>query len=300
MGASVLYSQELRAHLEAIEAALPGYLPTPTADYQPVPEAMLYACEAGGKRLRPVLVMEFCRLCGGDPKAALPFACALEMIHSYSLVHDDLPCMDNSPLRRGKPSVHAAFGETMALLAGDALLNRAFEVALSPAARTLVDGDKAAAAAFELADAAGIHDMIGGQVMDLRCEGQQIDMDTLVTLQAGKTAALIKAACRMGVLLAGGSEEQLEAATAFGFELGLAFQIVDDILDVTSTPEVLGKPTGSDAENEKTTYVSLLGLEGASALAKSRTDTALAALAAFGEAGESLRQLATSLLTRIA
>ena len=298
MGASVLYSENLRAHSEAIEAALPGFLPELCADYQPVPEAMRYACEAGGKRLRPVLVMELCRLCGGDPKAALPFACALEMIHSYSLVHDDLPCMDNSPLRRGKPSVHAAFGETMALLAGDALLNRAFEVALSPAARANVEAEKAAAAAFELADAAGIHGMIGGQVMDLRCEGQTIDMDTLVTLQAGKTAALIKAACRMGVLLAGGSAEELEAATVFGFELGLAFQIVDDILDVTSTPEVLGKPTGSDAENEKTTYVSLLGLDGASQLAKTRTETALAALDTFGEKAEDLRQLATWLLTR--
>ena len=289
------YSERMGDHLRAVEAALPGYLPAIDGPHRPVPEAMAYACAAGGKRLRPVLLLEFCRICGGDTQAALPFACAIEMIHNYSLVHDDLPCMDDSPLRRGKPSVHAAYGETMGLLTGDALLNRAFEVALGcgtlPAERTV-------AATRALADAAGIDGMIGGQVMDLRYEGERIDMDTLVLLQQGKTAALITAACEMGVLLAGGSEERLSAARRFGGELGLAFQIVDDILDVTSTPEILGKPVGSDAENGKTTYVTLLGLQGAKELAVARTEAALAALAPFGAEAEDLKTMARSLLER--
>ncbi len=294
-----MYSEEMQRHLTAVEAALLQWLPAPCADHAPVPEAMEYACAAGGKRLRPVLVMEFCRVCGGDPVTAVPFACAIEMVHSYSLVHDDLPCMDNSPLRRGKPSVHAAYGETMALLTGDALLNRAFETMLSPAARADLSAEAAIAAAFELAEAAGIGGMVGGQVMDLRSEGQRLDMDALVTLQAGKTAALIRAACRMGALLAGADEAQKAAAYTFGYEMGLAFQIIDDVLDATSTAEVLGKPVGSDEENEKTTYVTLLGIEGAKELAKTRTETAVAALAVFGEAAEGLRALAQALLTRI-
>ncbi len=295
-----MYSNVLKQHLAAIEAALPVWLPSGAEDYVPVPEAMTYATAAGGKRLRPVLVMEFCRVCGGNPAAVLPFACAIEMIHSYSLVHDDLPCMDTSPLRRGKPSVHAAYGETMALLTGDALLNRAFETMLSPKARARVSPEAALSAAFELADAAGIGGMIGGQVMDLRCEGKRIDMDTLVTLQAGKTAALIRAACRMGALLADADEEKLQAAFTFGHEMGLAFQIIDDVLDATSTPEVLGKPVGSDKENEKTTYVTLLGVDGAKKLASTRTETALQALDVFGSEAEHLRALASALLVRIA
>lgn len=294
----MVYTEQLQQHLRVIEEALPTFLPSADSPYAPVPEAMLYACTGGGKRLRPVLMLEWCRVCGGKAEHAVPFACALEMIHSYSLVHDDLPCMDNSPLRRGKPSVHAAYGETMALLTGDALLNRAFEVALSPAARENVPAEAAAEAAFVLANAAGIGGMIGGQVMDLRYEGQTIDVDTLVALQKGKTAALIEAACRMGALLGGASKEQLAAASAFGHELGLCFQIVDDILDATSTEEAMGKPVGSDAENEKNTYVSLLGIEGAQALAAQRTETALAALEAFGDEAEGLRQLASALLTR--
>ena len=296
-----MYSNVLKQHLAAIEAELPAWLPgDDLMNYVPVPEAMTYATAAGGKRLRPVLVMEFCRVCGGDPTAALPFACAIEMIHSYSLVHDDLPCMDNSPLRRGKPSVHATYGETMALLTGDALLNRAFETVLSPKARGAVAAEAALSAAFELADAAGINGMIGGQVMDLRCEGERIDMDTLVALQAGKTAALIRAACRMGALLANADDVKLQAAYTFGYEMGLAFQIIDDVLDATSTADVLGKPVGSDEENEKTTYVTLLGVEGAKELASTRTETALQALDVFGKEAEDLRALARALLTRIA
>lgn len=291
-----LYSERLSAHLAAVEKALSEALPTAEGEVSVAP-LMVYACEGGGKRIRPVLLLEFCRLCGGDTARALPFAAAIEMIHSYSLVHDDLPCMDNSPLRRGKPSVHAAYGETMALLAGDALLNRAFEVMLSHEAAA---GMEAAAlrAAYELADRAGIHGMIGGQVLDLASEGKTIDLETLQALQEGKTAALLIAACRMGAILGGGSEEQIEAAGRFGYYLGVCFQIVDDILDVTATAEELGKPVGSDTENKKSTYVSLLGLEEARRRAAAYTEQAKKALAAFSEQRADLCALAEALLVR--
>lgn len=291
-----LYTERLQQHLSAAETALTAALPAAEGEVSVAP-LMAYACEGGGKRLRPVLLLEFCHLCGGDTARALPFAAAIEMIHSYSLVHDDLPCMDNSPLRRGKPSVHAAYGETMALLAGDALLNRAFEVMLAP---TATAGCEAAAlrAAYELAHRAGIHGMIGGQTLDLACEGKTIDLATLQTLQEGKTAALLQAACRMGAILGGGSEEQVEHAGNFGYYLGLCFQIVDDILDVTATAEELGKPVGSDTENEKSTYVSLLGIEEARRRAAAYTAQAKEALSVFPDTRADLCALADALLVR--
>ncbi len=291
-----LYTARLTEHLAAAERALTAALPA-TGGAVSVAPLMAYACEGGGKRLRPVLLLEFCHLCGGDTARALPFAAAIEFIHSYSLVHDDLPCMDNSLLRRGKPSVHAAYGETMALLAGDALLNRAFEVMLSPEAAA--DQEAAALrAAYELADRAGIHGMIGGQVLDLASEGKTIDLETLQALQEGKTAALLTAACRMGAILGGGSEQQLEAAGRYGYYLGLCFQIVDDILDVTATSEELGKPVGSDTENEKITYVSLLGLDEARRRAATYTQQAKEALTAFPDERADLCALADALLKR--
>ena len=293
-----IYTEQLQSHCDRFEVALPGYMPKTGGLQTVVAEAMAYACEAGGKRIRPVLVLEFCRLCGGDPELAMPFAAALEMIHSYSLVHDDLPCMDNSPMRRGRPSTHAVYGETMALLAGDGLLNLAFETVLSPANRGALPPDRVLGAASALADAAGIEGMVGGQVIDLQSEGKAIDLPVLEQLQRGKTAALLIAACVMGARLAGATAEQERAARVFGENIGLSFQIVDDILDVTATAEKLGKPVGSDTENEKNTYVSLLGLEEARNLAKQRTADALAALDGFGAAADSLRQLAEALLTR--
>lgn len=293
-----LYAQHLQAHLQAVEEALPGYLPASGGLQAVVEEAMGYACAAGGKRLRPVLLLEFCRICGGQTAQAMPFACALEMIHSYSLVHDDMPCMDDSPLRRGRPSVHAAYGEDMALLAGDALLNRAFETMLSPANTQGLPPQTVLRAAFVLADAAGIRGMVGGQTIDLQYEHRQADLAVLEQLQEGKTAALMIAACEMGALLGGGPPEQIEAARRFGRETGLCFQIVDDILDVTSSAQTLGKPTGGDAALAKNTYVSLLGLEGARRLAGQRTREALAALEVFGDAAQELRGLAAALLER--
>lgn len=285
-----LYTERLQQHLELVESHLAEFLPTGDG----IGEIMRYACEGGGKRIRPVLLLEWCRVCGGNVENALPFAAAIECVHSYSLVHDDLPCMDNSPLRRGKPSAHAKYGETMALLAGDALLNRAFEIMLSA---ENVEPNAALHAASQLADRAGVYGMIGGQVLDLDSEGKQIDLDTLKRLQEGKTATLLVAACRMGAILGGGTDEQIERAGRYGYYLGLAFQVVDDILDVTATAEELGKPVGSDDENEKNTYVSLLGLEQARALAASYTAQAKDALECFAD-GADLHQLADALLTR--
>ncbi len=293
-----MYTPELQRHLARFEMALPGYMPR-TGDLQTtVAEAMAYACEGGGKRIRPVLVMEFCRLCGGDIETALPFAAAIEMIHAYSLVHDDLPCMDNSPVRRGRPSAHMVYGETIALLAGDGLLNLSFETMLPQTNISALAAGNVLAAGSALADAAGIDGMVGGQVIDLESEGKVIDLATLEALQRGKTAALLTAACVMGARLAGATAAEEEAAHQFGENIGLSFQIVDDILDITATAEQLGKPVGSDAVNEKVTYVSLLGLEKARQLAEQRTADALVALDVFGDKAQPLRHLAQALLIR--
>ena len=293
-----IYTNQLQAHCDRFEAAMPAYMPATGGLQTVVAEAMAYACADGGKRIRPVLTLEFCRLCGGDPEAAMPAAAAIEMIHSYSLVHDDLPCMDNSPLRRGKPSTHAVYGETMALLTGDGLLNLAFETILSPKNRGSLSAEGVLGAASALADAAGIDGMVGGQVIDLASEGKEIDLATLEALQRGKTAALLTAACVMGARVAGATSAQEEAARVYGENIGLSFQIIDDILDVTADAAKLGKPVGADAENEKVTYVSLLGLDEARRLAQQRTADAVAALSVFGDDADSLRQLAEALLHR--
>ncbi len=289
-----MYTEMLAAHCRLFEEALPAFLPQQDGRKDTVIRAMAYACADGGKRIRPVLLMEFCRLCCGDASRALPFAAAMEMIHSYSLVHDDMPCMDNSPLRRGKAAVHAAFGEDMALLAGDALLNRAFETVFSAdlPAETVLKAGKL------LADAAGVDGMVGGQCIDLESEGKQIDLDTLQLLQDGKTAALLRASCAMGVAVGDGSAEQLAAAQAFGENIGLAFQMVDDILDVTASAQVLGKPVGSDAENEKVTYITLCGLEETKRIAAEMTKKAIQALTAFDTDTTHLAELARTLLHR--
>lgn len=289
-----MYTELLAAHCRLFEEKMPSFLPPLDGKKDTVIRAMAYACADGGKRIRPVLTMEFCRICCGDAKKALPFAAAMEMIHSYSLVHDDMPCMDNSPLRRGKPAVHAAFGEDMALLAGDALLNRAFETVFSAdlPAEIVVKAGKL------LADAAGADGMVGGQCIDLESEGKRIDMATLEALQDGKTAALLRAACAMGVAVGGGTEQQLKAALTFGENIGLAFQMVDDILDVTASAETLGKPVGSDAENEKVTYITLCGLEETKRKAAEKTEEAVKALAAFSGDTTHLKQLAEALLNR--
>jgi len=257
-------------------------------------DAMGYSLENGGKRIRPVLTLEFCRVCGGDYKTAIPFAVALEMIHTYSLIHDDLPCMDNDDVRRGKPSSHKVYGEANALLAGDGLLTLAFETALSAD----VDAEKKSKAALELAKAAGVSGMIGGQVMDLSNEQKAASLDEIILTEKLKTGALIKAAAVLGCIIAGATEAQINAAQTYCENIGLAFQIVDDILDVTGDEAMLGKPIGSDSGNGKSTFVSLLGLEKSAEYARELTAKAKSALNIFGDEGEFLSELADKLSER--
>ncbi len=258
-------------------------------------EAMAYSLSNGGKRIRPMLALEFCRLCGGEPEKAVPFALALEMIHTYSLIHDDLPCMDDDDMRRGKPSSHKVFGEADALLAGDGLLTLAFETVLSAPDMT---AEQKSAAGLALAKAAGCSGMIAGQVMDLANEGRKAELDEIAKTDRLKTGELIMAAASMGCIAANADEDKTSAAREYCADIGLAFQIVDDILDVTGSTELLGKPVGSDGENEKSTYVSLLGLERSKELAKELTEKAKAALSVFGDEKEFLIMLADRLADR--
>lgn len=295
---STHYEERTAAYIRLIEDGLDRLIPGPDCLQGDVMRAMRYSAQNGGKRVRPILTLEFARLCGLDEESALPFACAVEMIHTYSLIHDDLPCMDNDDMRRGNPSCHIQFGEDTALLAGDGLLTLAFEVMLRRSDSRKIPPRNILAAAGILAADAGVDGMIGGQVIDLMSEGKQIDIETLRTMDRLKTGALIDAACRMGCVIAGGAKEQQEAAGLYAASLGLAFQIVDDILDVTSSTEVLGKPVGSDAENQKSTYVSLLGLDTCRDAVRRLTDNAIRALAHFDGDTAYLAQLAEHLATR--
>ena len=258
-------------------------------------EAMAYSLNNGGKRIRPMLTLEFCRVCGGEYMKAVPLALAAEMIHTYSLIHDDLPCMDNDDMRRGKPSSHKAFGEANALLAGDSLLTFAFETALSAPG---LDAPKRCAAGLELAKAAGCSGMIAGQVMDLANEAKSVSVDEIKATDRLKTGEMIRVSALLGCIAAGADEEKIKAAEKYCENIGLAFQIVDDILDVTSDEATFGKPIGSDSENEKSTYVSLLGLEKSARFARELTECAKAALDIFGCEGEFLSELADKLSNR--
>lgn len=263
-----------------------------------VRDAMNYSLSNGGKRIRPILVLEFCRLCGGNIDDAMNFACAIEMIHTYSLIHDDLPCMDNDDFRRGKPSCHKAYGEEYALLAGDGLLTLAFETALLDGNGVLPENK--IRAVRTLASLAGIGGMVGGQVLDLQAEKTAPDYDKIKTIDSLKTGALIKASVLLGCFAANVTDEaKLAAAQKYAECIGFAFQIVDDILDVTSDTETLGKPVGSDIKNEKVTYVSLLGIEASKQTVEQLTNEALEALKAFdGEKSEFLKNFAISLADR--
>lgn len=269
------------------------YVLEETADQRKVAEAMAYSISAGGKRIRPVLTAEFCRICGGTVEAALPAACALEMIHTFSLIHDDLPCMDDDDMRRGKPSCHAAFGEAQALLAGDALLNFAYEVICGGEE---VPAETKLALISELSKATGVNGMIGGQVIDTTFEGKMTESE-LLNMYSMKTGALLKCACKMGCIAAGSGKEKISAAELYAEKLGLAFQIIDDILDVTGDEKLLGKPIGSDSDNGKTTYVTINGVENSRMMAGVLTDEALKALDAF-EDTQFLKELTLFLLKR--
>ena len=257
-------------------------------------DAMRYSLLAGGKRIRPILVLEFCRISGGDIEKALPVACAIEMLHTYSLIHDDLPCMDNDELRRGRPTNHVVYGECTATLAGDALQAEAFGTIL----RSSLPAGRRAKCAEMLADASGLDGMCGGQFLDMLGEGKALTEQELTDINSRKTGALLTAACRMGVAAAGGSAKMLESASYFGAALGAAFQIRDDMLDVLSTNEELGKPVGSDLKENKNTYMALLGLERCEEMIAKLTDYAKKVLSENFEDVDFLYALADSMATR--
>ncbi len=285
-------------NISLIEKSLYDYLPSSDCKEKVLAQSMKYSLEAGGKRVRPSLVIEFAKLCRADEKKALPFACAVEMVHTYSLIHDDLPCMDDDDLRRGKPSNHKVYGEDIALLAGDALLTLAFEIMSSDETAALI-GDKACRRGVNvLANYAGAGGMVGGQVIDLISENQSAPVEVLREMDYKKTACLIKASCELGCICANANESLISAASRYGECIGLAFQIVDDILDVTSSDEELGKPVGSDRQNSKSTYVSLLGVEKCRELVNELTNQAVNSLETFGEGAQELKELALRLAHR--
>ena len=260
-----------------------------------VDDAMAYSLLAGGKRIRPVLLMATAEALGVKGYNYLPVACGLEMIHTYSLIHDDLPCMDDDDYRRGRLTNHKVFGEAMAVLAGDGLLTLAFEVMLE---QKNIDPRVLIETVREMAMCAGNFGMVGGQGLDLENEGKSISAEELRKMHAGKTGALFIAAVRGGAHLADANEQELLALTKFADLLGLAFQITDDILDVEGTTEALGKPAGSDEKNHKSTYVSLYGLEAAKALAEKTVAEALECLEMFGENAEALREITRLMCSR--
>ncbi|MGI5935474.1 MAG: polyprenyl synthetase family protein [Oscillospiraceae bacterium] len=264
------------------------------APYGELLEAMRYSLLAGGKRIRPVLLLQFCRAAGGDMELALPLACAVEMLHTYSLIHDDLPCMDNDSLRRGKPTNHTVYGECTATLAGDALQAAAFRTLLS----AKLPPETVVAAGKILADAAGEGGICGGQFLDMKGPSQDLTLEQVALIHDLKTAALLRAAALMGVEAAGGTPEQKAAAREYATAVGLAFQIRDDILDCTSSTEVLGKPAGSDKANCKTTFVDLLGIGECEALIRRKTEEAKAAIRGKFADTEFLEQLADYLAER--
>ena len=291
-----MIAARLLENAKLVEKALADFTAEQDADFAEELEAERYALLSRAKRIRPTLVLEFCRLFGGSEAAALPFACAVEMIHTYSLIHDDLPCMDDDDMRRGRPTCHKVYGEATALLAGDGLLTRAFSVLAS---NTAVSGDTARDAVAVLARAAGSFGMIGGQVMDLAGEHKKLSLASLKKLHAHKTGAMIEVSATLGCLAAGLSLEdpRTKAAGRFARGVGLAFQIVDDVLDVTADAALLGKPIGSDAENEKTTFLTYFTPEEALEYARTVTAEAKEALAGLAQT-EFLIGLADYLINR--
>lgn len=278
-----------------VDGALNAFLPKASAKPATIHRAMRYSLFAGGKRLRPVLCLAAAEACGGKAEDALPAACAVECIHTYSLIHDDLPCMDNDDFRRGKPTSHKVFGVGMAVLAGDALLTQAFEI-LAAARET--KRYKMPALIRELAIAAGSRKLIAGQVADLEAEGKQLRHSALRFIHLSKTAALLTGCIRLGAMSANATPGRLQLLTRFGESLGLAFQVIDDILDVTQSSEKLGKSAGKDVNAQKATYPSVLGLERSRREAMRLTNAAQKALEPFGARAVVLRSLADYLLAR--
>lgn len=285
----------LSEYKNLVDSKLSEYFNADTMPQKGLFDSMSYSLNAGGKRIRPILVLEFCRITGGDIEKALPVACAIEMLHTYSLIHDDLPCMDNDDLRRGKPTNHVVYGECTAVLAGDALQAEAFGTILrselSPTAR--------AECARILANAVGADGMCGGQYLDMIGENKKLTANELDEINSRKTGALLTAACTMGVTAAGGNDKQLEAAAGFGAAIGAAFQIRDDILDVISTSEQLGKPIGSDVQENKNTYMALFGQEKCMEMVNELTENAKSVVKSAFDDTDFLCALADSMVTRL-
>jgi geranylgeranyl diphosphate synthase, type II len=288
-------SRYLATRQKEIDRALDSFLPKASAKPATIHKAMRYSLFAGGKRLRPILCLAAAEACGGLTKSALPLACALECIHTYSLIHDDLPSMDNDDFRRGRPTCHKVFGDGIAVLAGDALLTIAFEIAAQAEGWQRYD---LRAVRREIAVAAGSRKLIAGQVADLEAEGKAINRSQLRYIHENKTAALLTTSVRLGAMSANATPAHLAAMSKFGRALGLAFQVIDDILDVTQTSEKLGKSAGKDAAAHKATYPSVLGLVRSRAEAAWLTRQAHAALRPLGQRAETLRALANYLLER--
>lgn len=286
---------DAKEYKELIDNELTKYFRNKHMSYDGLLESMDYSLTAGGKRIRAILVLEFCRMSGGDYKKALPVACAIEMLHAYSLIHDDLPCMDNDELRRGKPTNHVVYGECTAVLAGDALQAEAFGTILRSDLPPTVRAD----CAEILADAAGVDGICGGQYLDMVSECKTLSEQELDEVNSRKTGALLVAACQMGVVIAGGKGAQLQAAGQAGAALGAAFQIRDDMLDVISTAEQLGKPIGSDAEENKNTFMALYGEEKCTDMINKLTAFAKFIIMQNFSDTEFMCELADSLITRL-
>jgi len=289
----------LKEQCQRVDAALDLYLPKETELPHSLHKAMRYSVFAGGKRVRPVLMLAACQAVGGDMENTIPAACALEMIHTYSLIHDDLPAMDDDDFRRGNPTNHKVFGEAIAILAGDALLTEAFKLLSDPALIPNVSLEARLSVIREIAFCSGSYGMVGGQVVDMESEGKpDMDLPTVQYIHTHKTGALIKAAVVAGALLGGADAERLASITRYGEAAGLAFQIADDILDIEGTTEEIGKDAGSDQARGKATYPAVMGLAAAKEEAQAMMDEAMNALKPFGAEADPLREIALYIVKR--
>ncbi|MBH6947046.1 polyprenyl synthetase family protein [Clostridioides difficile] len=291
------FKQRLKEKASFVEKVLKEYMPKEEGYQKTVIEAMNYSLSAGGKRLRPILTLEACKIVGGNEDEAIPFAIAIEMIHTYSLIHDDLPALDNDDLRRGRPTNHKVYGEAMGILAGDALLNYAFEVMLAGSINK-ENPEKYLKAINEIAKGAGIYGMIGGQVVDVESENKQIEKEKLDYIHMNKTAAMMVGCMRAGATIGGANSEQMEEITKYAKNIGLSFQIVDDILDIVGDEAKLGKKVGSDIENHKSTYPSLLGLDKSKEIAHNLIDEAKKSIEKLSDDVDFLKGLAEYIIDR--
>ena len=291
-------STYLKKQQEIINSALEKWLPLPHGPSGPVVDAMRYSLMSGGKRIRPILLMAGAGATGGDQKALLPAACALECIHTYSLIHDDLPAMDDDDLRRGRPTCHKVYGEAIAILAGDGLLTYAFELMCNPEFTQNMSPLSVGEAIYLLAKAAGVSGMVGGQTADILMQGRPVDAETLSFIHGHKTGSLIQTSVEIGGLLGKANDKELYHLKRYGESLGLAFQIKDDLLDVEGDQEILGKPVGSDNRNLKATYPALFGIKETKKRAQELLEKALSELELFDDGAEPLRSIAKYIIKR--